>query len=113
MGLQIYPETVREVLIEHPIYDFLTGKFSMTTKFDRNQNQYVEINLELKKGKKENPWLNKLVLSRIVSNLREKNSEFRELSDYLKERAYPKLNFWAAENPVYFRPGTKQIWVRK
>lgn len=112
-GLQIYPETIREVLIENPMHKYLTGKLTLLTKFDRKQNQYLEINLELRKRRKMNKKVEKILLSQIVSNLRLKNSEFRELSNYLKDRAVPKLVFWPAEHPLYFKPGVKQKWVRK
>ncbi len=112
-GLQIYPETIREVLLEKPLTDSLTGKCTMITRFDKKHDQYLEINLELRKGKKANQKLEKLALHRIVTNLRHKNSEFRELSNYLGDRAMPKLQFWPCEDPLYFRPGVKQKWVKK
>ena len=111
-GLLIYPETIREALLDKTISRFLTGKFTMLTKFDSKQNQYLQINLELKKDKKIGKAVKEKILKKIVCYLRFKNSEFRELSDYLKKRAFPKLVFWPAEHPLYFRPGVKQRWVK-
>jgi len=110
-GLQIYPETIREALLEKPIDRFLTGKFTMFTKFDRKQNQYIEINLEVQKGKDATTQLKKLTRERIVSSLLGKNSEFRELHHHLGKRTVPRLVFWKAESPTYFKPGIKQRWV--
>ena len=112
-GLQIYPETIREVLIENPMHRVLTGKITLITKFDRKQDQYLEINLELRKGKKVSVAMRKIILAQIVSNLRLKNSEFRELHNFLGNRALPKLVFWSAEHPLHFKPGIKQKWVKK
>ncbi len=112
-GLQIYPETIREILIDEPMNKFLTGKLTLITKFDENQNQYLEINLEIRKGKKITSKLKKITLAQIVTNLRLKNSEFRELSNYLGERAYPQLVFWPLEHSLHFKPGIKQKWVKK
>jgi phenylacetate-CoA ligase len=112
-GLQIYPETVREVLIERPMNKFLTGKLTLITRFDRNQNQYLEVNLECKKGKKINPRIKHITLAQITSNLRLKNSEFRELYNSLGNRVLPRLVFWPSEHPLYFKPGIKQKWVKK
>lgn len=113
-GLQVYPETIREVLLEEPFNEVLTGKFTMLTKFDKKQNQYLEINIELKRNIQLTPYLfKKRLLKKIVTNLRQKNSEFRELSDYLKNRANPKLVFWPYESPEFFKPGIKQKWVNK
>ncbi len=112
-GLQIYPEHVRGVLLETPFDKILTGKFTMLTKFDRRHNEYIDSHLELKKGKKASVRFKTQLLHAIVTNLRLKNSEYRELSNYLGERAYPRLLFWPAEHPLHFKPGVKQKWVKK
>ena len=57
--------------------------------------------------------LKKYATRLIVHNLRMKNSEFRELHDYLKDRALPRLAFWSSEHPLHFKPGIKQRWVKK
>ena len=112
-GLQIYPETIKEILIKRPFADFLTGKLTLISKFDINHNQFLEINLEFRKNKEMNNTLKTQLLNEIVNNLRSKNSEFKELSDFLKERAVPTLVFWPQEDPLYFKPGIKQKWVDK
>ncbi len=113
-GLQVYPETIREVLLENPFNNYLTGKFTMLTKFDKKQNQYLEINIELKRSIESIPYhLKNRLLKRLVQNLQEKNAEYRELSNFLKERAFPKIVFWPYEHPEFFKPGIKQKWVKK
>ena len=113
-GLQIYPETIRETVLENPFNGFLTSKFMLITKFDKNQNQYLEINIELKKNIKFIPFfLRERLLKKIIYNLRQNNSEFRELSDHLKKKANPKLVFWKNGNPEFFEAGVKQKWVKK
>ena len=112
-GLQIYPEVIREVLISKSLHKHLSGKFTMLTKFDKKHNQYLEIHLEMRKNKKPHKQLESKALKEIIVNLRVKNSEFRELHDFLKERAHPKLVFWPHEHPLHFKPGIKQKWVKK
>ena len=112
-GLQIYPETVREVLIKSPFNKYFTGKFTLFTKFDDKHNQYLEINLEMQKNKKINKLLKSTLLNSIIKNLLEKNSEYRELYKFIKGRSHPRLVFWPAEDPIYFKPGVKQSWVKK
>ena len=112
-GLQIYPETIREVLLKDVLHPHVTGKFSMMTAFDDVQNQYLEIHIEMKKGKKESKKLADILTEEIFKFLRENNSEFRELSNHLKERARPKISLWPAEHPTHFKPGTKQKWIHK
>lgn len=111
-GLIVYPETIREALLDKTINSFITSKFTMLTKFDSRQNQRLEINIELKKDKKVDKVAKEKILKKIVSHLRYRSSEFRELSDYLKERVFPKLVFWPAGHPLYFTPGIKQKWVK-
>lgn len=110
-GLQVYPETIREVLIDQRFSEHVTGKLALTTKFDDEQNQYLEINIELKPRCEVEVRLRAELQAEITRNLREKNSEFHELSDFLGERAEPKLVFWPYEDPLYFKPGIKQAWV--
>lgn len=110
-GLQIYPETIKEVLLHKRFVNCLTGKLTLATKYDDNHDQYLEINLEQKPKKEVGKVLAAELLAEIIKNLREKNSEFRELSDFLGKRAEPKLVFWPYEDPLYFKPGAKQKWV--
>ena len=112
-GLQVYPETIREVLLEKPFDEIFTGKLTLITKYNDNQDQYLEINLELLKDKSASPMIEQMLLDRVMTNLRTKNSEFRELSNYLKERAIPRTVFWPHEDPLYFKKGIKQEWVKK
>jgi len=110
-GLQIYPEAVRDALVEHPLNKFLTGKLTMLTKFDTKHDQYLEIHIELQKNKMIRKHIEHHTLKRIVHHLRLKISEFRELHNYLQDRALPKLAFWPYEHKFYFKPGGKQKWV--
>ena len=112
-GLQIYPETVREALLKKSLHPHVTGKFSMATSFDEEQNQYLEIHIELKKDKEESAELSDSIAGEVFEYLRQHNSEFRELSNHLKERAKPKINLWPAEHPTHFKTGTKQKWIQK
>jgi phenylacetate-CoA ligase len=123
-GLQIYPETVREALLKDCLTPHVTGKFSMTTAFDKEQNQYLEINVELKKGvismengkyicKGGEEDLAEVVTKEIAEFLKDKNSEFRHLSAHLGERAIPKIVLWPTEHPTHFKPGGKQKWIKQ
>lgn len=113
-GLQVYPEPIREVLLQKQFHKYLSGKFSMTTRFDSKQDQYLEINLERKKGATmPNKKVRDKLCADIVSKLGKSNAEFRELHNYLGNRAKPVLRFFDAEHTEYFKPGVKQKWVIK
>lgn len=112
-GLQVYPETVKEVLLDKRFAGDLTGKLTLATKYDANHDQYLEVNLEQKPRREMKKAAAAELAAEIVKNLREKNSEFRELSNFLGKRAEPKLVFWPYEDPLYFKPGVKQSWVAR
>jgi phenylacetate-CoA ligase len=111
-GLKVYPENIKDAFLEESLRDELTGKFTIISRFDRRQNQFLEINVELQQGRKPSDTLSKDTLDRIVEHLRKKNAAFRELSNSLGERAWPRLAFFPHEDPRYFKPGIKQPWVK-
>lgn len=112
-GLQIFPEMIRDVFFDSIAQDYLTGKFALVTKFDENQDQYLEINLELKRDKMVNDKFKKMLTDKIVSTLCIKSSEFNELHGHLENRSLPRLVFWPTEHQTYFKSGIKQKWVSK
>lgn len=112
-GMWIYPEWFRSALLNNKINKYLTGKFTLITKYDKIQNQSLEINLELRKNIKASKKLESLTLNEIIKTLRVNSSEYRELSDKIKHKAAPILKFWVYEDPLYFKPGIKQKWVNK
>ncbi len=111
-GLWIYPEWFRGALVTPRLSKYLTGKFTLITKFDEHQNQYLEINLEKKKDQEITPEIESSILRHIMKSLRYHSSEFREIHNSLKDQALPKLQFWNAEDPLHFQPGIKQKWVK-
>jgi phenylacetate-CoA ligase len=113
-GILIYPEFVKKILLGRSLNKLFTTRFTLITKYDKKQNQYLEINLELKKNinlkQKDKVW----ILKEIVKGLRMNSSEYRELHDHLKERADPQLVFWPYNHPKYFGPiSGKHKWVIK
>jgi len=112
-GLQVYPETVKEVLLGESFAPFLSGRLTLATRFDDSHDQYLEINVELRQGREASPEFSALLLAEIIKNLKEKNSEFRELCNFLGARSVPKIVYWPYEDPAYFRRDIKQRWVLK
>jgi phenylacetate-CoA ligase len=112
-AFQIYPETIRRALQHAELEKVVTGKFTMMVKFDRRQNQYLEINVELKKGVRENQSLYRKVEKRIIEQLLKECSEYRETYRDKSERIRPKIVFWRYEDTRFFKPGVKQKWVKK
>ncbi len=110
-GLQVYPETIKETLLMEAVSPFVTGRITLITKFDDAHDQYLEINIEMRRDKKASKAFASLLLKDIVKNLLLKNAEYQELTKFLGIRAEPRLVFWSHEDPLYFRRDTKQKWV--
>jgi phenylacetate-coenzyme A ligase PaaK-like adenylate-forming protein len=112
-GVLIYPDFIKSALLKRSVSHLLTGKFVIIKKHNKDQNQYLEINLELRKGIKSARKYNKVILNEIIKALKYKSSEYTELAGALKTKANPKLKFWNYEDPKYFSPGFKHKWVVK
>lgn len=112
-GILIYPEFLKAALLDPQLNQFLTGKFTVIQKYDEHQDQYLEINLELKGGVDFKKQYEAAVLERVVETLKMRSSEFGELCRNLGKRAYPRLVFWPYEHQEYFVPGSKQQWVKR
>lgn len=112
-GINIFPEWLRRAIISSELSRYLTGKFTMITKYDESNSQYLEVNLEKKKNVKIPLALIKKSTRILVKSMIQSSSEYRELISHLREKAHPKLVFWEAEDPKYFQPGIKQKWVQK
>ena len=112
-GLQIYPESIREALLEKDLTPTVTGRATLVTKFDDAHNQYLEVHVELRKSKTGSTVLAGKIEAEIIKVLKHKNAEYRELASYLGDRAKPRIIFWPHEDPQYFRPDVKQKWVVK
>ncbi|MBI2285815.1 phenylacetate--CoA ligase family protein [Candidatus Saccharibacteria bacterium] len=110
-GIVIYPEFIKTALIDPELSAYLTGKFTMLTKFDKRHNQYLEINVEQQKNVSLTPRLRALTKKIIRQKLVEKSSEFAEVSKSPGSRKLIKIAFWPYEHPRYFTLGVKQKWV--
>jgi len=113
-GLQIYPEYLRDVMVSDFTQRFCTGKFQIITKYDDKENQYLEINIEQKRGVDSVPESFVKEAETVVKTaFKEKSSEFRELVSFVNDRALFKLVFRLSDDPEFFPSGIKQRWVKK
>jgi phenylacetate-CoA ligase len=113
-GLQVYPQHIKIAIEKKELQPFLTGKFAFNTYFDKQHDQYLQINLELKPNINTNTRLKKMTEDCIMNVLLENNSEFRELTNMLtRKRVKPRLIFWKYNHQLYFKSGIKQQWIKK
>lgn len=112
-GAIIYPEFIKKGLLAKELTDSVTGKFTMFTKNDTKEDQYLEINIELKAHQKITKSIRVKILNEIHQSLLSQSTEYTKLSQYLGDRIYPKLVFWPHEDQLYFKTGGKQKWYKK
>lgn len=110
-GVNIYPEYIREALLDKSTQKVTTGKFVLETKLDKKQNQYVQIHVELLKGQKSGRNLESRILKTIKSHLLNRSSEFKELLSSVQNKRLIKVSLWQSAHPLFFKPGVKQRWV--
>jgi len=112
-GAIVYPEHIKNA-VQHPtLGDFLTGKFTMITQHDENQNQFLEINTELRPGANLSENIKSTIHELVLESLLEKNAEYRNNHTMMPDKVMPKIVFWEYEHPLHFKPGAKQKWIKK
>ena len=112
-GAIVYPEHIKNA-VQHPtLGDFLTGKFTMITQHDENQNQFLEINTELRPGANLSENIKSTIHDLVLESLLEKNAEYRNNHSMMPDKVMPKIVFWEYEHPLHFKPGAKQKWIKK
>lgn len=112
-GIIIYPEFIKESLLQPMMAKSFTERFTMLTKNDIHHNQFLEINLELQKGVQGNETLEKEATDSIRNSLIKKSSEFAEVARSRLTDSLVKVIIWPNGHPRYFTPDTKQKWVEK
>ncbi len=111
-GAIIYPEHIKKALEHESISGTLTGKFTIETVHDKDENQNLQIHIECKPDKKvDEPSvanIGKLIVDSLLAN----NAEYAYLTGMMPGRVTPKLTFWPYEHSEYFKKGGKQKWVK-
>ena len=112
-GANIYPESIREALLDRAISDKVSGKFTMFTKNDRYLDQFLSINVELKIGINPNKHLISQIQKIVIEYLRRMNSEYSKIHDEMNHRAFPEIVLFKHNEGEYFQSGTKHRWTRR
>jgi phenylacetate-CoA ligase len=112
-AFQIYPDMIRRPLQRIEFEELVTGKFTTLVKFDKSGQQKLEINIELKANQEETEEIVKHMSSAIVESLLTESSEYRETHKVYGDKVHPDIVFWPYEYEEYFKPGIKQIWIKK
>lgn len=110
-GIIIYPEYLRDM-----VHEFITGRFTIRTNYDKKQDQFLELNVELQKGVRESKKLNKEIQESALNLLLKYSTEYHHLynsSLAYRERLLPRIVLWPYGNHIYFSRRGKQLWVQK
>lgn len=112
-AFNIYPETVRNVLIRPEFHELVTSRFSMRVDEDEVKNQILEINVELKADVHESPEIVNKIKVAVFDQLLEDSSEYQETYQMMGKKVEPKIILWKHRDQKYFNPVIKQQWVIK
>lgn len=117
IGINLYPEYIRRVLINKNLQRYLTGKFSMEVIYDSKYNQKLVIHIELKKGIRSSLKVKELTKKEIIKSLIKNSTEYNHLystgNEKYKKQIEPEIFLRSYEDPRYFKPGIKQKWLIK
>lgn len=112
-GAQIYPEEIRRALLEPSLHDKVTGKFTMIAGYDEDARNYLELNVELRRGVQGDDKLTQQITRHVVDHLLEENSEYRVLYGEYKSDLHPRVRLWPNGHELHFSDKGKQKWVKK
>lgn len=112
-GAIIYPEHIREALLDPALLEHITGKFAIQTLTDEKHDQYLEVNVELREHSRASDELSIQLGRAITTALLEKSSEYKNNHASMKDKVLPRIVLWPHEDPKYFKPNIKQKWVIK
>lgn len=112
-GANIYPEEVKTALQHKSLERFITGKFTMVKKENKQMNEYFEINVELKRGVKTSTALAHKIQKTIVDALQKINSEYNDQYQSVSKIMTPPVILWPYQDPAYFKTGVKQKWIKR
>jgi hypothetical protein len=111
--VNVYAENVKAALLDKHIRQFVTGRFTMDTKYLPNMDQYFVLNVELAEGVSVKAADRKLILDLVVKKIRRLNAEYNFLYKSIGKKAEPKIEFINWGNTEYFARGVKHKWVKK
>jgi phenylacetate-CoA ligase len=110
-GANVFPDTVSIGLEQPETRAFVTGKFVLEVKEDRERNRQLTIAVELAPGVAAEPALAELIAAAILAVLLRLNSEF---ANYVPaERRAPLVTLWPTGHAEYFPVGVKHRYARK
>lgn len=108
-GVNVYPESIKALLLEPRFHGKVTGRFAMRTTADTNQDQLLEFFVECGPGQGTDVLPAGELTRELVAHLKQVNSEFRKLSEAVT-RPLVQVTLRPFHDPEFF-VGQKQKFV--
>lgn len=112
-AFNVYPDPIRKALLSDEYHKLITAKFTMESVYDKTGQQNLVIHVERARNINDSSELvNNLQLS-IHERLLVESSEYPEIFRMYGDTIKPVIKTYDYENITYFKPGTKQQWIKK
>ncbi|HSX44186.1 MAG TPA: hypothetical protein VLE69_02720 [Candidatus Saccharimonadales bacterium] len=112
-AVNIYPENIKAALVDPKMRSWVTGRFTMATKYHSDMDQYFEINIEVAKGVNIEDDYENLAKKTIMKKLMTLNAEFHKLNSAIGKKSEPVIHLIPYGDERYFKNGVKHRWVKK
>lgn len=112
-GATLFPEIVKDGLVNTETSRSLTERFTMAVRYTNQQQQYLEVNLETRQGVTLDAATRRRLGTHLLAAMTGRSSELREICRHIGSNKVVKFVYWPAEHPRYFKPGVKQRWTEK
>jgi len=117
VGIVLYPEYIKPVFFDATIDKHVTGKFSLETRYDEDQNQTLLIHVELHENVQKNSSLEEQIQDLIFKTLLKTSTEYHYLyggGDHVyKKKLLPKVILYEHGDKNYFNTQGKHKWTIK
>jgi phenylacetate-CoA ligase len=110
-GANIYPENVVVGLEQAELANWVSGKFVMEVKSDRNGSEFLSITVELQSGVSADPDKETAIASSVRAQLLRLNSEFANYVPPAKQM--PRIELRSFGDSDYFPVGVKHRYTRR
>lgn len=112
-SVNIYAENIKAALVDKQIRQWVTGRFTMATKYLDNMDQSLVINVELAKDVPASHVDIALLRDVIVKKVCKLNAEYKFLHKSVPKKVEPKIELIAWGDERYFSRDGKHTWVAK
>ena len=110
----IYPEHIRPALSQSALFPKLTGKFVLRKDYLKNMDEFLEINVELRKDVKLSRQLASKIRDLVMEHLQKVNMEYRFICTNNPGKDFrPRIKLFPYQHEKYFKPGLKPRYIAK